>query len=164
MDLNVIWGVIFMAFVVPYFFWSISREQTLEMRKKLYPGRQDEQRFDKCSTRYGLLWIAGICFLTFAWWRGWHPVGTLIILAGAASLAGGSMWLSGKYEIFKSRSFRFWVIGSGTWNLAVASWYLIFFDDTQLENYQFILLGVLPSFVAAVGLVGFRWANADPRT
>ena len=107
MDSNLIWGVILIVYIVPYIFWAVSREQTLEIRKKLRPGRMEEERFDERSTRYGLLWSIGIVLLVLAWWINIKPIGALFLLAILAVIVSGGIWLLKQKALLASRQFRF---------------------------------------------------------
>ncbi len=163
MDSTVIWGVILIAYIVPYFIWSVSREQTLEIRKKLYPGRKEEEPFDKRSTFYGVLWSVGIGLLLVAWWAGMNPLGALLILAILAALIAGGAWLSRQKSLLASRYIRFWVAGTATWLLLVLGWNITFQSETSLEGHQFLFIAILPPLIAAFATAAFKWAKADAK-
>jgi hypothetical protein len=161
MDSNIIWGGVLIAYVAPYIIWIISRDQTLDIRKKLYPGRPQEEAFDTKSTRYGLLWSVGLALLVLAWWIKVTPLGALLLFVVSAVVVGCGFWLPKQKRLLASRGFRFWAAGTIVWLLVVIAWFLIFMHDTSLRNYQFALIGVLPSVIGAVAILMLRWARSD---
>lgn len=160
---NQIWGLILIAYVLPWGAWTFSREQTLQARRKLYPGRKDEELLEGSTTRIGLCLAAGLGLLLLAWKFGWHPIPTVILLGAIAAAAFAAR------RLFRTRTWpplsahtRFWVAGSALWLLSVAAWYLVFGDDSSLDERQFAMVGIFPPVVSWIGLVLFRWASGKP--
>ena len=163
MDTNAIWGAVLIVYIVPYFFWAIARQQSIDTRRDLYPGRKNEDESEDRSMQYGLLWSTGVAFLLFGWWKSWHPIGTFLILCVAASVVGVGIFIYQRRSLPKSQSFRLWLAGTVTWMLVVIAWYLIFQDETSMEISQFLMIGAFPPIIAAAAVVAFTWARAGAK-
>ena len=158
-----LWGLILVLYVIPWAAWTFSREQTLQTRRKLYPGRKDEDLLEGSTTRTGLWLAGGLVYLLGAWKLGWHPIPAALLLAAAAVTAFlARRVLRARALPSLSTPFRFWVAGSALWLLTVAAWYLIFGDDSSLEGSQVAMIAVFPPIVSGIGLVLFRWASGKP--
>lgn len=62
------WGIILIIYVVPFWIWQISRHEAIEARKRLYPGREQEDADNARLTRYSLIWCAGLAILVATWY------------------------------------------------------------------------------------------------
>ena len=43
MDDGILWGLLILAYIIPFPIWLYSREQVAEARKEFYPGRLEEK-------------------------------------------------------------------------------------------------------------------------
>lgn len=164
MDEQVIWGIVLIAYVVTWAAWILNRDQTIETRRKLYPGRPDEDVQETRTTRVGLLLAAGLAFMLIAWKLGWHPIPSAVLLAAAT--AALVLWKRAGPRLLalRSRTARFWLACTAFWFLCVAAWFLVFRHDSSLDDFQFLLVAVLPPALAAAGIGLYAWASSSDRS
>lgn len=161
---QVIWGIVLIAHIVPWAAWIFNRHQTIETRRKLYPGRADEDRQDANTTRTGLLLTAGLAFLLVAWNLGWHPIPSALLVAAAAAAFVLSKRALTRLLGTRSRTARFWIACTAFWLLCVCAWFLVFRHDSSLDDLQFVLIAILPPSLAAAGVCLYAWASSSARS
>jgi hypothetical protein len=159
MDNDLFWGVLLIAYIVPYWIWAVSRDHTIETRKRLFPGRPEYDHMDRRSTLFGLIWSIGIGLLLLGWWIGMNPLVAAMILMALAGLIVGIIWISRQAAIVTSLYFRYWLASSAIWLMLVLAWYFIFWDEIDFEDHQVVLLVILPPIVAGFAILAFRWAK-----
>jgi len=158
MNNETLWGLLMIAYIVPAPLWYHSRDQIIEARKSLYPGRRTEELEERRLLTIGLLWTAGLVFLIASWRAGWSPVESAITLAGFAAIAASVVWIKLVISLSKLLYLRIWLAGSLVWTCAVGAWYVVFFNSSALSSFEVIALAVLPPVVGLVGVVAFTWA------
>lgn len=62
------WGIILILYIVPFWLWQISRHEQIEARKKLYPGREQENTDEARHTKLSLIWCVGLVILVAPWY------------------------------------------------------------------------------------------------
>ena len=158
MDDQVLWGLLLMIYVIPFWVWQISAHSTVEVRRKLYPGRADEDKQESHFTNLGLLWSAGLVVLLVGWQADWHPKGAVVVLLGAGVLAAGFRFMSKRWNLMSVKLFRAWLAGSVVWVFAVGAWYLVFGRTSDLTNGECALLAFTAPLIAAFAIGGWYWA------
>lgn len=81
MNDQTLWGLLLTVYVVPFWLWQLSEHEKIEARKRLYPGRSDEERHDRLLTRRSLVWCGGLAAILGAWGADWNPIGTAVAVS-----------------------------------------------------------------------------------
>lgn len=157
---QVMWGLLLVAYIVPFWLWQISAHNTVEIRKELYPGRKEEEVSETRVIWLGLGWCVGLAVLLFAWHAGWHPMG-FVLLVGALVATVGFWHAARKHRhLIHNQLFRGWVAGSVVWALGVGGWYVVFNRVSELTSEEYVYLALIPPVLAAAGIFAWRWARA----
>jgi hypothetical protein len=153
------WGILILAYVVPFWLWQLSEYSTIEARKKLYPGRQEEEQRDSRLTKRSLVWSAGMAVIVAGWLLDWQPAGAGIALLGGVVLVIGTSFAAKNRSFLTKLPFRLWLASSVVWALSVVAGYLVFGRVSDLYPEEFLLLGLLPPFISGLGVVAWHWAK-----
>jgi hypothetical protein len=159
MDDGLIWGILTLAYIIPFPIWLYSREQTIEARKQLYPGRPEETKQENKLLVFGLVWILGLAVLLGGWVVGWEALETAVTIGGLILISAFLLWLGRRFSLVAVPYFRYWIAGSIVWLLAVGSWHLVFGRSSDLRGDETLLLALLPPFVGLIGIVAISWAG-----
>ncbi len=162
MDEKTLWGLLLLIYTVPFWFWQMSEYSTIEARRKLYPGRENEERQEKRFTNIGLLWCVGLVALLVAWKAGWDPIAAAVTFSSVLLAVFGTQFAVRHWNLMAMRTFRLWVTISAVWALAIGVWYLVFGRVSELHEGEFFSLAFSPPFVAAFAVVAWRWAIRKP--
>lgn len=162
MNEQALWGLLLIIYVVPFGLWQISEYNTIEARRKLYPGRASEERQDNRFTNLSLLWCVGLVAALAAWKAGWHPIGTAIVLSGVSLSTFAVRFAVRRWNLMSKRLFRFWLAGSVVWVLAIGGWYLVFSRVSELGEEEYFFLAFTPPVVTAFAIAAWCWAVRKP--
>lgn len=154
-----LWGILLIVYLVPFWLWQASEHSTIEARKKLYPGRADEEQRDSLFDRRSGMWAVGLCALLAAWAAEWKPVAAAVVLVAVAVPAMLAPRLVRRWNLLARRSFRLWLAGSGIWVLSVAAWYLVLGRSSDLRAHEVVFMGLLPPCIGALSVCAWHWAK-----
>lgn len=159
MNEEILWGLLVVVYIVPFWLWQMSVNNTFEIRKELYPGRSDEVVAESRFNRAGLLWCVGLLAMVGAWYAGWHPLAVALLMAGAIA----SLWLwkaaKKRRHLIHDQLVRLWLAGSIVWALGVGGWFVIFSRLSELTNKEYFYLALFPPLLAATAIFAWRWAR-----
>jgi hypothetical protein len=163
MDDQVLWGLVLIVYLVPFWIWQVSEWPTIETLKKLYPGRPNAANAERRFDIVGAVWCVGFVGLLAAWKSGdGHPIAYGILIGSVVFAALACRAANKRWNVLGRQLFRYWLAASAVWALAVAGWFIVFSRESRLENDQFLLLAVFPPLVAAFSLVAWQWARTRP--
>ena len=159
MDEQVMWGLLLIAYILPFGLWQMLADSTLDIRGELYPGRGSEKRQRRFFNAVGLLWCVGLVFALAAWADGWDPLGVALVLSLAAAAVFIGRIANRRWNLLANQLVRYWTAGSAVWAFGVLGWFLVFGRVSELHDEEFLLLALTPSVIAAFGIVAWRWAR-----
>jgi hypothetical protein len=159
MDRETLWGLVLVAYVLPFGLWQYSEYYAIEARKNVYGDRPEEVRRDRRFYIISLAWSAGLVALLSAWYAGWKPIPTAITVVGLFVLVAGISTVVRRWKPFANRHFRYWLAASAVWGVAVLGWFLIFGRVSPLRDEEIFFLGAVPPIVGAFALAAWRWAR-----
>ena len=158
MDEQAIYGVILIAYLIPYLIWLIARDQRFEILKQFYPGRADEKAKEQREYAIGAAWVIGFIVILGAWKLRAHPIPVFGIVIVGWLCFGVLRKLLKSANIFKLRETRIIVASTAVWIAMVFGWYLIFGSRYDFELREALLLVVVPITIAIVAYIGYQWA------
>lgn len=153
-----LWGLLLIAYIVPFWLWQVSAHNSIETRKKLYPGRENERQLERQLINRSLLWSAGLVVLLAAWMVGMRPVGAGIILSATAFLVFLARIAQMRWNLLSNKLFRIWLAGSAVWVAAIGGWYLVFSRVGELRDEEYLFLALTLPVLFAVSIAAWRWA------
>jgi hypothetical protein len=64
----VVWSIILIIYIVPFWVWQVSRnETTIKVRKNLYPGPKQEFTDESVFWKISAAWCLGLVLLLIAY-------------------------------------------------------------------------------------------------
>ena len=158
MDEQAIYGVILIAYLVPYLVWLIARDQRFEILKQFYPGRADEKAKEQREYAIGAAWVVGFIVILGAWRLRAHPIPVFGIVIVGWLCFGVLRRLLKSTTVFKLRQTRIIIAGTAVWTITVFGWYLIFGNRDGFELREALLLVVVPLIISMIAYIGYQWA------
>lgn len=121
MDDGILWGLLILAYIIPFPIWLHTREQVAEARKEFYPGRIEEKQREDRLLGFGLAWVCGLALILVAWRLGWDAIETAITIGSLISASVLLFWLGRRFRLVAIPFIRYWVAGTIIWLLGVGS-------------------------------------------
>ena len=159
MSESALWGMAVVAFLLPYGIWYYSHVESIEIRKKLYPGNPQVQRADTRATLVGRVWASAFALLLVLWAMDRKPVPSFVLSAGVFTIGlAAALLLRFKLDI-RARKTRATVAAIALWLLAVAAWYAVFGRRSGFEASEVLALATLPPVLALTGVFLYGWVR-----
>ena len=159
MNESTLWGVILIVSVLPYGVWYFSHLESIEIRKKLYPGSEAVRATDNRATIIGLAWSFAFAVLLLFWAIGLKPIASAIVAALVfAAGAAGAMLICSKIHL-RSRKARALAAGTILWAFLVLAWYAIFGRRSDIAILELLAVVVLPPVLLFAGFALRGWVG-----
>lgn len=159
MDEQIGWGVFFILYTIPFWIWQASVDNTLTIRRALYPGRPDEDDAESRGHYIAGAWIVGLCAAIWAQQEGASVVAFVVLGVAVLGALATLVALVRRGRMLRVPAFRYWLAASAVWILGALVWCVLFAEDLDFSGIQFATLLFGPPAVGAVGIMAFRWAR-----
>lgn len=83
MDDGLLWALIFVIYLVPFWLWQFSSFIGISIRKTYKTERGDEDQRERRLFRASYLWCIGLVGILVAWNAKFPPIISIIVIIGA---------------------------------------------------------------------------------
>lgn len=159
MENQTIYGAFLIAYILPYWVWTIARDQKIEILKEFYPGRADENAIKRRGNQLDVIWTAGLAILLIGWSLDWHPIPTFAALLLLWAIFGITRRAPKFQKLLELRRTRSAIAAAAVWFAFVLGWYIIFGSRYGFEPRDALLLALIPILIALLALLAYVWVR-----